>query len=305
MLPEEWPAFGTPAVDRRERRSRSTGPFCRRSPRGPAGSVSPSWPAPCPSTCPVATASERIGRARSRGQAGRLYGKIHLFDVDVDGRSRARIRQRHGRRRVRLCELCGVPVALTTATTCGSLRCSQLTRAWGGLFTVPAAFLERTGRDHWEVLLRARAIETQSFVVAAAQWASCPAATARMELPIERSVGHRARKAGDGEGVSWPILSAQRCRRSARSCHPCGTVDLTCTRARMASKKPMCVSGTKPDLITEGHGRRDGLLATRPSVIRRPGLASAAGEPSRREVPVVRLGLATSEDDAAKRNEAP
>ncbi len=41
--------------------------------------------------------------------------------------------------------------------------------------TVPAAFLERTGRDHWEVLLRARAIENQCFVVAANQYGSLPA----------------------------------------------------------------------------------------------------------------------------------
>ncbi|MDP9190006.1 MAG: hypothetical protein M3O25_12245, partial [Actinomycetota bacterium] len=42
------------------------------------------------------------------------------------------------------------------------------------VITVPSAFTERTGRDHWEVLLRARAIENQLFVVAAGQIGEAP-----------------------------------------------------------------------------------------------------------------------------------
>ena len=42
------------------------------------------------------------------------------------------------------------------------------------MITVPSAFTERTGRDHWEVLLRARAIENQVFVVAAGQIGDAP-----------------------------------------------------------------------------------------------------------------------------------
>ena len=50
------------------------------------------------------------------------------------------------------------------------------------MITVPSAFTERTGRDHWEVLLRARAIENQVFIVAADQIGEAP--------PHYKSYGH-------------------------------------------------------------------------------------------------------------------
>ena len=63
-------------------------------------------------------------------------------------------------------------------TVCYDLRFPELYRilALRGarLITVPSAFTERTGRDHWEVLLRARAIENQVFVVAADQIGEAP-----------------------------------------------------------------------------------------------------------------------------------
>ena len=69
----------------------------------------------------------------------------------------------------------GVPVGLTI---CYDLRFPELYRilALRGarVITVPSAFTERTGRDHWEVLLRARAIENQVFVVAAGQIGEAP-----------------------------------------------------------------------------------------------------------------------------------
>ena len=75
-----------------------------------------------------------------------------------------------------IAELGGVRVGLTI---CYDLRFPELYRAYGvagaTVVTVPAAFLERTGRDHWEVLLRARAIENQCFVVAANQYGALPA----------------------------------------------------------------------------------------------------------------------------------
>ena len=101
-----------------------------------------------------------------------------------------------------LCELCGVPVALTI---CYDLRFPEMfaTYASAGaeLFTVPAAFLERTGRDHWEVLLRARAIETQSFVVAAAQWGELPGGYRAHGSSLISDPGHRARKGRRRRGL--------------------------------------------------------------------------------------------------------
>jgi predicted amidohydrolase len=71
--------------------------------------------------------------------------------------------------------IAGVPVGLTV---CYDLRFPELYRrlaGWGArLVTVPAAFTMDTGKDHWEVLVRARAIENQVFVLAAAQCGTHP-----------------------------------------------------------------------------------------------------------------------------------
>ena len=99
------------------------------------------------------------------------YRKIHLFDVALeDGPSdRESDRVTAGDRAV-VAEVDGTLVGLSI---CYDLRFPELYRALAGagaeVFTVPANFLERTGRDHWEVLLRARAIENGAWVIAPAQ----------------------------------------------------------------------------------------------------------------------------------------
>jgi predicted amidohydrolase len=64
-------------------------------------------------------------------------------------------------------------VGAARATVCYDVRFSQLYRALAGtgaaVFAVPAAFTQTTGEAHWHILLRARAIETGSYVIAAAQ----------------------------------------------------------------------------------------------------------------------------------------
>ena len=124
--------------------------------------------------------------------------------MDVEGRrireSDAEAPGEHGV----LCELAGLRVGLTV---CYDLRFGELYRAYAlagaELVTVPAAFLERTGRDHWEVLLRARAIEQQLFVAAAAQHGTArAAATRRTGAPSSATRGASVlAQAGDGEGV--------------------------------------------------------------------------------------------------------
>ncbi|MFC7548762.1 carbon-nitrogen hydrolase family protein [Plantactinospora sp. GCM10030261] len=102
--------------------------------------------------------------------AGR-YRKIHLYDVEIPGRvsylESASVAP--GDEPV-VVPVDGVPVGLSI---CYDLRFPELYRllvdAGARVLVVPAAFMLHTGRDHWEVLLRARAIENQSFVVAAAQ----------------------------------------------------------------------------------------------------------------------------------------
>ncbi len=99
------------------------------------------------------------------------YRKIHLFDVDVgDGASyRESAAVAPGTEAVSA-EAAGVRVGLSV---CYDLRFPELYRrhsaAGATLLTVPAAFTLMTGKDHWEVLLRARAIENLAYVLAPAQ----------------------------------------------------------------------------------------------------------------------------------------
>lgn len=105
------------------------------------------------------------------GQLAAAYRKIHLYDVEIPGRvsfheSRALA---PGETPVTV-DVDGVRVGLSI---CYDLRFPELYRRLvddgAQVLVVPAAFMLHTGRDHWEVLLRARAIENQCYVVAAAQ----------------------------------------------------------------------------------------------------------------------------------------
>jgi predicted amidohydrolase len=105
------------------------------------------------------------------GRVHATYDKIHMFDVQIgDGQVyRESSRYRPGERLV-AAEALGGRIGLTI---CYDLRFAHLYRALAKagaqVLTVPAAFTKTTGEAHWHVLLRARAIETGSFVIAAAQ----------------------------------------------------------------------------------------------------------------------------------------
>ena len=98
-----------------------------------------------------------------------------MFDVDVGDVAYRESEDRAGRSQIALGEAGGAMVGLTI---CYDLRFPELYRilALRGarVITVPSAFTERTGRDHWEVLIRARAIEDQVFIVAAGQIGFAP-----------------------------------------------------------------------------------------------------------------------------------
>ncbi len=107
-------------------------------------------------------------------RSGRLavsYRKIHLYDVEIPDRVsfRESASIAPGERSV-VAVVEGIEVGLTI---CYDLRFPELYRelavAGARVLVVPAAFMAHTGRDHWEVLLRARAIENQCYLVAAAQ----------------------------------------------------------------------------------------------------------------------------------------
>jgi predicted amidohydrolase len=98
------------------------------------------------------------------------YRKIHLFDVTIGEKLVAResARNQPGDRAV----VAQTAFGAVGMTVCYDLRFPELYRALAlagaRLLTVPSNFAERTGRDHWEVLLRARAIENGAFVIAPA-----------------------------------------------------------------------------------------------------------------------------------------
>jgi deaminated glutathione amidase len=106
------------------------------------------------------------------GTLAAVYRKIHLYDVDMPGRVSHRESQNvaPGEQPV-VVEVDGVRVGLSI---CYDLRFPELYRHLAAVLeaqvlVVPSAFMLHTGRDHWEVLLRARAIENQCYVVAAGQ----------------------------------------------------------------------------------------------------------------------------------------
>ena len=106
------------------------------------------------------------------GGLAATYRKIHLFDIDIPGRvANQESRTVAPGTECVVADVEGVPVGLSI---CYDLRFPELYRrlAIDGarVLVVPAAFTTHTGRDHWEVLLRARAIESQCYVVAAGQY---------------------------------------------------------------------------------------------------------------------------------------
>lgn len=106
-----------------------------------------------------------------RGEIVAVYRKMHLFDVDLPGR-------------LTYCESSWLAPGHELATyrlgdfqaaeaVCYDLRFPEMFRLYADrgveVVVVPAAFTKTTGRDHWELLLRARAVENQCYVVAANQ----------------------------------------------------------------------------------------------------------------------------------------
>lgn len=105
------------------------------------------------------------------GSIAARYDKIHMFDVSISETETYRESDgfRPGDRAV-LSDVDGLPLGMTI---CYDLRFPHLYRnlaqAGARIIVVPAAFSPETGRDHWETLLRARAIETGCFILAPAQ----------------------------------------------------------------------------------------------------------------------------------------
>jgi len=103
------------------------------------------------------------------------YRKIHMFDVEVGGVTYRESDHEEGGEEIVSAPLGELELGLSV---CYDLRFPELYRILAvrgaRIITVPSAFTQATGRDHWEVLLRARAIENQAFMVAADQFGEAP-----------------------------------------------------------------------------------------------------------------------------------
>ncbi len=109
------------------------------------------------------------------GEDVATYRKIHMFDVDVGGVAYRESDHEEPGEEIVTAPLAGTTVGLSV---CYDLRFPELYRILAvrgaRLLTVPSAFTDATGRDHWEVLLRARAIESQAFLLAPNQVGEAP-----------------------------------------------------------------------------------------------------------------------------------
>ncbi|MGE5745733.1 MAG: carbon-nitrogen hydrolase family protein [Solirubrobacterales bacterium] len=175
VLPEKWTVLGSPEAIR----------SCAEPLDGPALTAASSWagelgiflvagsvPEVVPDWDKLANTSVMFG---PDGEQRAIYRKIHMFDVDVGDVAYRESEVEQAGGEIAVGEAAGTMVGLTI---CYDLRFPELYRILAlrgaGVITVPAAFTERTGRDHWEILIRARAIEDQVFMVAAAQIGFAP-----------------------------------------------------------------------------------------------------------------------------------
>src|SRR5919107_1991447 len=156
------------------------------------------------------------------GAALAAYRKVHLFDVDVSEAVRCRESE---------CVQPGdrVVVAETTLgrlglSICYDLRFGNLYRRLAGdgseVLCVPAAFTMTTGRDHWEPLLRARAIECQAYVLAPAQYGRHDDPGLRESFGHAMIVdpwGHVVAMASDGPGLALAEIDLDRVARIRRA----------------------------------------------------------------------------------------
>lgn len=149
-----------------------------------------------------------------------VYRKIHLFDVELGAAgSYSESDATSAGQDVAVAEVGGFKLGLSI---CYDLRFPELYRALSSqgaeVLLVPAAFTLHTGKDHWHVLLRARAIEAQAFVVAAAQQGAHPGGrhTYGHSLVVD-PWGTVIAEASDGVGLVTATLERSRLEAVRRS----------------------------------------------------------------------------------------
>ncbi|HEY2770074.1 MAG TPA: nitrilase-related carbon-nitrogen hydrolase, partial [Solirubrobacteraceae bacterium] len=168
VLPEKWSVLGS-----REAMERAAQPLdgvwiqWARDVAGELGIdlVAGSVAERVPTAEKLANTSVHVG---PEGEVRAVYRKLHMFDVEVDGVMYAASESERAGDEVIVSTLRGgVPLGMSI---CYDVRFPELYRMLAvrgaHVVAVPSAFTLTTTRDHWEVLLRARAIENQCFVVA-------------------------------------------------------------------------------------------------------------------------------------------
>jgi predicted amidohydrolase len=171
VLPEKWTAMGS-EEDLRASAETLDGASVAWA-RGTAAElavdlVAGSFLETVPGQDKLANTSVHVG---PDGEVKAVYRKIHMFDVEVGGQVyRESALERPGEEIVLSRTAGGVELGMSV---CYDLRFPELYRILAvrgaRIITIPAAFTLATTRDHWETLVRARAIEDQAFVVAANQ----------------------------------------------------------------------------------------------------------------------------------------
>jgi predicted amidohydrolase len=179
VLPEKWNLLGDPATLLEGAEALE----------GPTIGAARSWARELGIHLVAGSIAERVEGHRKSfntsvliGPGGELeatYRKIHMFDVDVGGVAyRESEHEEAGNEPVTASLVGGLEGTRLGMTVCYDLRFPELYRilAVDGatVIAVPSAFTLDTGRDHWDVLVRARAIENQAFVIAANQFGEAP-----------------------------------------------------------------------------------------------------------------------------------
>jgi predicted amidohydrolase len=137
------------------------------------------------------------------------YRKIHLFDIDVPGL--AHLKESRAVAPGDAPVVAETPFGKVGLSICYDLRFPELyrgyARAGARILAVPSAFTERTGKAHWEVLLRARAIENLAYVLAPAQVGThAPGRASHGHALIVDPWGTILAQVGDAEGLALAEL---------------------------------------------------------------------------------------------------
>ena len=192
------------------------------------------------------------------GDARALYRKVHMFDVDVGGIEYRESSTEEPGPEIVVSELAGgQPLGLSV---CYDLRFPELFRilALRGALVIalPSAFTKPTGEAHWDILVRARAIENQAFVVAA-----------------DQTGWHTADKESYGGSIIVDPWGEVLARAGAEECFI--AADLDFERQREVRERVPSLANRMPGVYRwpdEGHGR------AAPDRSGRPPLEHAAGE---------------------------